>query len=376
MRRKVTGRGRQAPRTVLLFPVLDFGGIESRAVIQATEMAASGDRIHFVCFAADGRAAAAIRAVGIDVDVLGATPSVRNPVALWRLWRYLRARDVDVLHAVSGAMTVHGMVAGRLAGVPVRIAEEIGIPERSRIGRVLFPLVYRLATCVIGVSDAVVRHLVDDDGVPVAKARRIYNAIERRYFAVSPPRAPAETFTIVTAGRLAPVKGHVDLLRAMGPLLVADPSLQLQVVGDGPERAALEELATQAGIKQQVTFLGYRDDLPDLLAAAQLFVLPSRMEGFGLAVVEAMAARCPVIATRVGGVPEVVPDWAHQWLVEPGDDEGLRDAVGRMRTIEPHERRRLGERLHEHALHRFGPERYVGQLRALYAEFHAQAGRR
>lgn len=273
-------------------------------------------------------------------------------------------------------MTVHGLLAGTAAGVPVRIVEEVGIPARGRVGRRLFPTLYRLATCVIGVSDAVVSYLVGQDGVPPAKARRIYNAIEERYMELRDRAPSSDGFRIFAAGRLAPVKGHADLLRAVAPLLSDETLVTLQIAGDGSEWSALHRLASELQIAERVTFYGHRTDVPELLATSDLFVLPSRSEGFGLAVVEAMAVGVPVVATRVGGVPEVVPAWASEWLVPPGDVEGLRSAVIRMLAMAPEYRAAMGQRLREHAVAHFGPEQYVANLEALYAELLAEASRR
>ena len=350
---------------VVVFPVLDFGGIESRAVIQAACWP-TDDALRFCCFADAGSAAATVRGLGFIVDELGTAPSVRNPRALWRLWRYLRYHRPAIVHAVSGAMTVHGLLAATLAGVPVRIVEEVGIPTRGRVGRVIFPWLYRLATCVIGVSDAVVDSLVVHEGVPRMKARRIYNAIEQRYVKAS-TRTDHPTFTILTAGRLAPVKGHADLIRALAPTLL-EGDVRMQIAGDGAERQQLNDLARQLDVGELIEFLGYRSDLPDLLAACDVFVLPSRMEGFGLAAVEAMAAGVPVVATRVGGVPEVVPDWASDFLVAAEDPVAMRTAVERVRSLSEQERREMGGRLRDHAVQHFGPERYVRELQDLYAE--------
>ena len=358
----------QRIRVVLLVPVLDFGGIETRTVLQASHSSGTRIDLKVCCFEDAGRAARAIRACGITVDELGTTPSVRNPSALYRLIRYLHRTDVDVLHTVTGAMTVHGMLAGRIAGVPVRIAEEVGIPRRGKLGQRLFPYLYRQASCVIGVSDAVIEHIVAEDGVPPDKARRVYNAIEPRYFEQPVRRRLDETFEILTAGRLDPLKGHADLVNALAPWLRDSADVRLRIAGDGAERSSLGSLIADLGIADQVELMGYRSDLPELLAETDLFVLPSRSEGFGLAVVEAMAARVPVVATRVGGVPEVFPEWAADWLVPPSDPTSLRLAVQRVRAMPRREREQLGARLHAHAKEHFAVEAYVAEIEALYSE--------
>jgi glycosyltransferase involved in cell wall biosynthesis len=368
---------RDAHGVVLLVPVLDFGGVESRIVIQAAGMATSPFHLRVCCFEQDGRAADLVRDLGVPVDVLGTRPTVRNPVGLLRLWRYLRHHRPSILHARTGAMTVQGLVAASLARVPVRIAEEVGIPTRGAFGRVLFPLIYRLATCVIAVSSSVAEYLEAHDGVPRRKVRRVYNAVDARHF--TPVERPARTTVdVLSVGRLVPVKAFDVLIEAMAPLL-REPGtrLRLTIAGDGAERERLVKLAEAFGVAEQVRFLGHRTDVPDLLASADVFVLSSRSEGFALAVVEAMAARVPVIATSVGGVPEVVPTWAAEWLVDADDPLALRAAIDRMRHLRPEVRDELGERLRAHAQERFGPGQYVERLGSLYAELlTAQEGRR
>ena len=360
---------RLGPVTVIVvLPVLDFGGIESRAAIQAEGMATSEFELRICCFGQDGAAADYIRTLGVPVDVLGVSPSVRNPLATWKLWRYLRRHRPVVLHAVSGSMTVHSLLASAVTRTPVRIVEEVGIPTRGPLGRRMFPLLYRLATRVIGVSDAVIEYLVAEDGVPAGRAVRIYNAIEQRYIDHPRDKAPSGRWVVLSAGRLAPVKGHADLIRALAPLLNRDSDMELHIAGEGPERSSLEALAVRLGCSQRVRFLGQREDLPDLLAKADAFVLPSLSEGFGLAVVEAMAMGVPVIATKVGGVPEVVPSWAHEWLVPPGDDTPIRETVQRLRSLAPENRDDLGVRLSEHATQQFSPARYIEELEQLYRE--------
>jgi glycosyltransferase involved in cell wall biosynthesis len=366
------------PRTrrdgvLLLFPELDFGGVESLAIMQVRAM---GDRCLRVCaLDRDGRAASEIRRTGVLVDVLCTAASIRNPIATWRLWRYLRRTRPLIIHARTGAMTFHGLVAATLARVPVRIVEEVGTPSRGRVGRVVFPWLYRLATCVVAVSDSVADYLVCHDGVPEEKIRRIHNAIDDRFFSCQ-PSSGGDRFRIVVVGRLVPVKGIDVLLEAVAPLLRSDPEVSVTVVGDGPERGRLEQFAADLRISSSVEFPGYRADIAGLLEKADVFVLPSWSEGLPLALAEAMAAGIPVIATRVGGVPEVVPEWAGEWLVPAGDPSALLGAVGRMRGLDPARRRELGERLRDHADGEYSSRRYVAEMGSLYDELAPTSGAR
>lgn len=360
---------------ILIFPVLDFGGIESRCVTQVREMAADWPDMRVCVFDRAGAAAEAVREAGVPVDVLGVDPAIRNLGAVRVLARYLEEQRPMLIHGCTGSITFHALLAGRRAGVPIRIVEEVGIPQRGPLGRLVFPQLYRLAHVVIGVSQAVVDHLVAHEGVPREKARLVYNAVGSDFLedgrCANPDDGSAQ---VISVGRLAKVKGNDVLIEALAPLLMGQSQVHLQIVGDGPERSELEALVTRLGVAKKVSFLGFRSDVSALLDEADVYVLPSRMEGFGLAAAEAMAKQVPIVATRVGGVPEIVPEWASNWLVQPDDPADLRRAVTDLVRMSPGDRARLGARLREHVEQRFSPRVYATQLDELYREQLAKTG--
>jgi len=132
---------------------------------------------------------------------------------------------------------------------------------------------------------------------------------------------------LASIGRLHPVKGHRALIEMLPAIVRSCPRALLLVVGDGPERAACEDLAARLGMSRHVRFLGRRNDVPRLLSAIDLVLMPSRSEGLGLAAIEGLAAARPVIAFAVGGLPEVVIDGVNGRLVPPGDCEAFAQAV-------------------------------------------------
>ena len=142
--------------------------------------------------------------------------------------------------------------------------------------------------------------------------------------------------------RLAPVKGLPTLLKAAAPLLAKDEGVRLVLVGDGPDREALVSLAAGLGIAHRVCFTGALSNDPNLHHFFDISVLPSMSEAFPNTVVEAMAAARPVIASRVGGVPDAVEDGVSGLLVPPGDDDALADAL-QLLVSQPDERRRMGD---------------------------------
>jgi glycosyltransferase involved in cell wall biosynthesis len=352
-------------RVLLVVPVLDFGGVETQTVIHATLMKDRVGSIRVCCLNGDGAAAAKIRASGITVDALNSSPSIRDPRTTYRLWRYLRRERPMIMHARTGALTVHGLLAARLAGVPVRIVEEVGIPRRGTVGRLVFPLVYQLAARVIGVSDAVTDYLVEHDKVDPERIVRIYNPVDDSFFVPAAPAPQAAGEHLVTVGRLVPEKAQDVLLDAVAALLRAHPTLTLSVVGDGLCRPKLEDQASRLGIADAVRFLGHRTDVRAILATADCFVLPSRSEGLPIALVEAMAAGVPCVATTVGGVPEAMAAFP-DLLVPPDDHLRLAGALATMLAMTPGERAELGDRLAAGARELFSATAYVDNLSRLY----------
>jgi sugar transferase (PEP-CTERM/EpsH1 system associated) len=244
--------------------------------------------------------------------------------AVWgRLWRLLRQLKPDILHTCNLA-ALEGVVPARLAGVPVVIHAEHGRDGYDLDGsnwkylllrRLLLPLVDR----VIPVSEDLKQWLCNRVHVPESKIQKIINGIdsplpprtqEKFQELIDPQFAPPGSFIIATVGRLWPVKDQANLLHAFAHLLTLvgeeKKGLRLVLVGDGPQRGELEQLAQTLQIEEKLWISGWRKDVPELLRAVNLFALPSLAEGTPLTILEAMAAGLPVVATQVGGVEDLV----------------------------------------------------------------------
>ena len=173
------------------------------------------------------------------------------------------------------------------------------------------------------VSKAVRDHLVSSGGMSPEKMVVIPNGIDVTPFESYPPREATLPASLITVARLARVKGHDILLKALP--FINDLVRELIIVGDGPEASTLHKLAAELNVESKVRFLGTRDDIPELLAQSNLFVAPSRSEGLPVATLEAMAASTPVVATAVGGAVEVVQGVG--WLVQPEDPKALAKVI-------------------------------------------------
>lgn len=301
--------------------------------------------------------------------------------AWWPLISLLRRERIDIVHCHKFSANIWGAIVGSLARVPVLIAHEhAGSYEGQRLRRFLDRhLVARQARAFLTVSERTRGRMIRVDGVPPHVVRVIPNGIPEL-----PPLRGTHLRRELGISEKSPLIGmvsqlrtekRIDLLIAALPLLLREfPDLVAVVAGRGPEEARLRELIQEQHLDQKIVLLGPRVDISDVLAAIDVAVSSSDFEGSPLAIMEYMAAGKPIVATSVGGVPELVADGVHALLVEPRNVEGLAAAIGRLLRD-----RELGERLGEAARDRqqreFAIDVMVRRLEALYVELFAATDR-
>jgi glycosyltransferase involved in cell wall biosynthesis len=378
--------GERRPRVLILTVGLEVGGAEQLIVMTAPRLRDAGFEITVGALkAGEGTMAAALGAAGVPCVSFGGTAR-RDVTALVHLYRFLRAQRFDVIHSHLFLANVAARLAGRLAGVPVIITThhdtDVWMRARHRLAeRLTAPLSDRVVAC----SEAVRRYAIERHGLSPGRVRTLRNAIDipplpagdlerreaRRILGAGP-----EEIVIATVGRLCePKKGLAVFLRAATRVAAAEPRARFVVVGDGPARGALERLAGGAGIAGRVRFAGERRDVASLLPGVDLFVQPSLWEGFGLTIIEAMAAAAPVVATNVGGIPEVLRDGIDGLLVPPGDEEALAGAILRL-VRDPDLARRLGGAGRARAEAEFGIGTLLDGTIDMYRELLAASRRR
>jgi glycosyltransferase involved in cell wall biosynthesis len=184
---------------------------------------------------------------------------------------------------------------------------------------------------------------------------------------------PDGRFTVGWIGRMTAVKRTEDILLAFQGLVESGTDACLCLVGDGPDREGTEQLAADLDLMDRCLFLGYQDDVAPFYAAFDALVLPSANEGTPVSVIEALAGGRPVVATRVGGVPDVVRDSVDGFLVEPGDVGALADRLGQL-AADPALAQRMGAAGRERVLERYSVERLVDDVDALYRRLLAERG--
>ncbi len=293
---------------------------------------------------------------------LDSSPGLR-PGRIGQLARLFRAHRIDVVHTHDDAPLVYGMPAAWWAGVRRRIhTHHHGRLERvSRRQELLVRWAARLTRHFVCVSDDSARY-ARERGVPANRVMTLHNGIDLARFPFHGPRPDGP---IVTVARLSPEKDIANLLHAIRQVADAAPEVRLEIAGDGPCRAELEQLAGELRLGEQVRFLGEVRDVPELLGRARLFVLPSQTEGVSLTILEAMARGLPVVTTRVGGNPEVVCEGETGLLVPARDSPALARAILQV-YHDAEGARRLGEAGRRRVENHFDVRQMVARYEALY----------
>jgi len=348
---------------------LHVGGLETLLVQLARHVDRARFDLRFIALAGGGSAGKAIETLGFEMTTLREPEGLR-PRLPFALASLLRQWNADLLHTHNTKPLLYGVLAARgvrAAVVHTRHGQRHGAGRRQTA---LFNLAARQADRIVSVSHDSSR-LALEQGAPAAKLCVIRNGTDIKRFAFTGGRADGPA---VTVARLSAEKDIESLLRAAAMVAAEDNAFRLDIAGDGPRRAPLEALSRELGVSQRVRFLGQVDDVPRLLAAASLFVLPSLTEGIALTLLEAMACGLPTVATRVGGNPEVVADTQSGLLVPPQSPAQLAQAILQLRR-NPQRARQMGEAGRRRVETVFDVRSMVGQYQDLYFEVLSRRGR-
>jgi len=359
-----------AIRVLLLVTDLEVGGAPLVVKDLACGLAEEeGFHVEVACLAGAGPIAAELRQTGIAAHCLGA----RGPWdarVFYRLARLIAHLQPHVLQCALMHANLAGRVIGRLLSVP-HVVAGIHTPEKGkRWHLVLENLTARLSDVTVCISPSVQRHVRCHAHLPASHLVVIPNGIDVLRLAAAPPAPLADLHldpsrrTVLFVGRLDPVKAVDVLLHALVPVL-ARHDAQLLIIGDGPERPRLEQLAGRLQLGGRVCFAGTRRDVPNWLKAADLFILPSRWEGLGVAALEAMAAGLPVIASRTDGLVDLIEHERTGLLVAPDDPAALAAAIVSL-LDDPDRARRLSQAAQARAAHAFCRRTMIAAYADLY----------
>lgn len=307
---------------------LGWGGQEHRTFKEMVGLAKLGHRMMLVC-QPGAKFAARAREAGLEVFEV----RMRNGVdlaAVARMASLFRRERVDVVNTHSGRDSILGGLAGRLSGRLVVRTRHLALPLTSRFTYTTLP------HHVVSVSEHVRRYLMSE-GVPADRVSTIYTGIDPAAMQLDGPSTlraeldlPADVPLVGTVAILRMKKGHRFIVEAAPRILAACPDTHFVFAGDGPQMENLRAQIAAAGLTARIHLLGLRRDIANVLAACDLFLLPTEQEALGTSYIEAMAMGLPVVGTDVDGVPEVVRQGENGLLIRPGDADSLAEAVIRL----------------------------------------------
>jgi glycosyltransferase involved in cell wall biosynthesis len=320
-------------RILLLANHLNTGGITTYLMTLSRGLVAAGHRV--VLGTSGGDLVSEVEALGVRHVRLNVRMKCEiNPLLFFNLpalLKILKDEKIEVIHAQTRVTAMLSAVASRISGVPyITTCHGYFTPHP---GRRLLPLWGRR---VIAISRSVVQHLVQDFGVDLNRIDLVGNGIDAEVF------RPATSLerdknrweygigvepVIGIIARLSDVKGHEFLIDAMEDVKAAYPEVKCLIIGEGPMEAALKSRVRDFGLEGSVIFLPIKNKTSEMLKMFDVFVLPSMSEGLGLAVMEAMAAGLPVVATAVGGLVDLIQDGETGFLVPPKDPDALAIAI-------------------------------------------------
>ncbi|OLU34313.1 hypothetical protein BVH03_02560 [Pseudomonas sp. PA15(2017)] len=348
---------------------LGVGGAERQVMDLTGHLASLGHDVTIISMVGQCKLS-----VPADVYVINLEMS-KSMGSLWRgCLNYLRTVKrvrPDVVHSHMVHANIFARLLRPFTPVPRLICTAHSVNEGGALRMMAYRLTDRLCDIFTNVSDAAVRAFKEMRVAPSTRIICVPNAIDVERF--SPPSdrlvlkaelGLAGKDALVSVGRLCPEKDYPNLLQALSIIRDSGRNFHALIIGDGPSKAELLEMVEQLGLQGHVSFLGIRHDVERFMGSADLFVLPSRYEGFGLVVAEAMACYAPVVATDCGGVAEVMGGFGS--LVEPGRPTALARAVLAALDLSESDRQAQVESAREHVVERFGLDRVVERWLSLY----------
>jgi glycosyltransferase involved in cell wall biosynthesis len=297
-----------------------------------------------------------VQAAGATARSLNWWRGARDPIGAYRFWRCLRNYDFAVVHQHFGARSIRRIIR---MSCDARLIVHLHGSISERIPASSVPVAARGADLVIAVSQAAALQ------VPALRPIVVHAGVVSSAEFHPENKAPRTTTVIGAACRLVPLKGLVELIRTVASLHLEFPALRLEIAGAGSQREVLEKEIGRLGLAGQVRFLGWQPDLRAVFRTWDIFAMPSLDEGLPMAALEAMAEGLPVVATSVGGLPELIEDGRTGYLVPPSDVAALAARL-RLLILDTKRRQAMGAAGRQRVLEHFSVNRMVAEIAAIY----------
>jgi glycosyltransferase involved in cell wall biosynthesis len=364
-------------RIFILSTSMGMGGADQQILILAQAMQARGHEVRIVALAPLGAMGLEAQRAGIPTESLDLQRNLGIVPRFFRLVRMIRAWRPDVLHSHMVHANLVARAARVLAPVPALVSTIHSINDGGTVRMAAYRLTSGLVDRFTIISRLAADRYVAIGAVPETRLQIVPNTVDTARFRpllqargrIRQELGVGDGFLWLAVGRFESAKDYPTMIAAFARLAAERPDSQLVLVGEGSLKSEVERLVRQGGLGGRVRLLGVRRDIPELLSAADGYVLSSAWEGMPVAVLEASAVGLPIVATSVGGVPEVVEDGTTGLLVPPGNPAALADAMIRLESLSPEGRADMGRRGRTLVEERYGIERVMQMWERLYSEF-------
>ena len=363
-------------KVMFLITGLAYGGAETQLVNLATKLKCRGWDVRVVSMLPPQAFVEELKNAHIPLATLNMRRGVADPRAVFRLLKILREWEPDILHSHMVHANLLARVVRIFCKIPVLISTAHSIDEGGSWREVAYRLTDPLADLTTNVSRTAVERYIRVGAAPKNKIIFMPNGIDTAKFNLNKAAGQHlrnelgvdNYFVWLAVGRFEEAKDYPNMLRAFKMIVSKKSDVVLLLVGQGSLLEEVKKLAGALGMKDNVRFLGVRQDVPDLMNAADAFVLSSRWEGFGLVLAEAMSCQLPVVATDSGGPREILNGGKLGHLVPPGDSEALAAAMMKMMSLPEAERQAMGRAGRAYIEANYSLEHVVDQWEVLYKE--------
>ena len=355
-------------KIIRLSTFLDFGGIETKMANLSTYKDKENEWI-FVALGKGGEAEKKIRANGKRTQVLGFDYKIPSIKTIWQLYRYLKKERPDVLHTSGAEANFFGYFAGRMAGVPKIIVEEIGIPNQSTVAKKIFRFIFNNADCAVGESKVVVDHFVSTYQLNPDKAKVVSNFGLFQYnLSNLNVQKDEHLFNILMISRLEKVKNIEGVINVVARLRDTNSrNIRLTIAGSGALEKELKKKVEEMNLQNHVHFLGFITNPYPHLCNADLYVLNSHSEGFSNSLVEAMYSGTPVLSTTVGAASDIIEDSKNGFLTSVNDEEELYLKLLKIVDIPKDVMAEIGSNGQKSIIEKYSLNNHIEQLMSIYS---------
>jgi sugar transferase (PEP-CTERM/EpsH1 system associated) len=354
---------------------LECGGLEKIAIELSAKLNSGVFNSCICCIDTFGELSDEAMKRGVEVILIKRKPG-KDITLPFRLARLIKKKRIDLVHTHNMGPLFYGTLAGKLAGVPVIMNTRHGREKKRRNS-----YIWNMNAAVIAISEDAKKEMLKWNRIDTKKMKVIYNGIDIGRYSNRQNGSEVKnelnikpsTLVVGTVARLCPEKDQFTLIGAFSKVVNKIDTAKLIFVGDGILREELNSHAEKLGISHKVMFLGFRNDIYNILPAFDVFALSSFTEGVSLTLLEAMAMERPIVATNVGGNPEVVVDGVTGFLVPPKESQKMADAIVKL-LHNPELAQKMGEAGRRRVEEKFSLERMVKEYKDLYEECLAKKG--